>query len=96
MGELAYPFLAGRCSGREKTQVSTNPGLDLLIRGAKPGLCETSVFSQPSILAPIFGAKYARNLDALRVPEALVKSIRILVSPAVFLAHPWRKCYSLS
>ena len=58
------------------------------VRGAKPELCETRVFSQPSMLAPNFGAKYARlNLDALSVPEALVESVRILVAPAVFLAY---------
>ena len=28
------------------------------------------------------------NLDAMSVPEALVHSIRILVAPAVVLAHP--------
>ena len=31
------------------------------------------------------------NLDALSVPAALVQSIRILVAPAVVLAHQWLK-----
>ena len=40
-----------------------------------------------------FGAIFlARpNLDSMSVPEAVVHSIRILVAPAVFLAHPWLK-----
>ena len=74
-----------------------DPGLDqpwleifwaVEVRRAKPGFLLTRVFSRPKILATFFGAP---NLDAMSVPEALVHSIRILVVPAVFLAHPWQK-----
>ena len=39
----------------------------------------------------MFGICACLNPDAMSVPEALVESIRILVAPAVFLAHQWLK-----
>ena len=63
-------------------------------RGGVPGCIPGGIFSgfrKNAGAGKMLEICACLNLDAMSVPEALVRSIRILGAPAVFLAHQWLK-----